>query len=130
MGMGQKTLNVGELGKWIAKMAPRGVSDYKPMCVLLQAVLRDMISGKLRHNNEMIVELRDTVHSMQDLLRKIHDQYTETLTAMVRAGRGEGGVSYHVTNSFCPPSRMKLQPDGVYLCDSSTSMRTQVNKSE
>ena len=75
-------MNIGELGKWIAKMAPRGVGDYKPMCVLLQAVLRDMISGKLRHNNATVVQLRDTVRAMQDLLRRIHDQYSETLTTM------------------------------------------------
>lgn len=77
-----RRVNIGELGKWIARMAPRGAGDHKPMCVLLQAVLRDIISSKLQHNNDTIVHLRATLHTMQKLLQEIHDQYSATLTTL------------------------------------------------
>lgn len=51
-----KEADVFELARWLTTVAPRSVSDLKPLVTLMQALLRDLLAGRVRFFSQELLE--------------------------------------------------------------------------
>lgn len=59
------SVEIKEIAEWAARLYPRGVHDLKPLLILCQGLLRDVLAEKYSFYCEEILLLRDTLRDTQ-----------------------------------------------------------------
>lgn len=80
----QGAVDVNELADWVMSVAPRQVSDLKPMLMLTQGVLRDLVHGRLETYSRQVSDLRMALFEQQRIAME-HTRSLEEALAELQA---------------------------------------------
>ena len=69
-------VDVQELANWALRLHPRSVQDFKPLFILLQGILKELLSGKMNTFSGELLELKDR---LAEVSRKCRELLVQTL---------------------------------------------------
>ncbi|KAK3262360.1 hypothetical protein CYMTET_28780 [Cymbomonas tetramitiformis] len=75
----RQDMDIHKMCDWIAKLRPRSIQDFKPILILTQSILKDVMDGKLRIYTKEIERIKAVMGAEIDSLQADNEALREAL---------------------------------------------------